>query len=155
MELKTKINAEEGKQFLVITREFDLPLELLFKAHVEPEIVEQWMGTKVLKLENKKHGGWQFETSDNKGNVVFRANGVFHEFIPNQKITRTFEMENAPFGVQLEFVEFEKLTDNTSKVSILSVYKSVELRDQMLKLPFAQGLNYAHNRLQEFAAKLK
>lgn len=155
MELKTKINAEEGKQFLVITREFDLPLELLFKAHVEPEIVEQWMGTKVLKLENKKHGGWQFETSDNKGNVVFRANGVFHEFIPNQKITRTFEMENAPFGVQLEFVEFEKLSDDTSKVSILSVYKSVELRDQMLKLPFAQGLNYAHNRLQEFAAKLK
>ncbi|GAA3978369.1 SRPBCC domain-containing protein [Mucilaginibacter dorajii] len=155
MELKTKINAEEGKQFLVITREFDLPLELLFKAHVEPEIVEQWMGTKVLKLENKKHGGWQFETSDNKGNVVFRANGVFHEFIPNQKITRTFEMENAPFGVQLEFVEFEKLTDNTSKVSMLSVYKSVELRDQMLKLPFAQGLNYAHNRLQEIAGKLK
>ncbi|MDN3581466.1 SRPBCC domain-containing protein [Mucilaginibacter flavus] len=155
MELKTKINAEEGKQFLVITREFDLPLELLFKAHVEPEIVEQWMGTKVLKLENKKHGSWQFETSDNKGNVVFRANGVFHEFIPNEKITRTFEMENAPFGVQLEFVEFEKLSDATSRVSIYSVYKSAELRDQMLKLPFAQGLNYAHNRLQDVAAKLK
>ncbi len=56
MERKTKINAEDGKQELVITREFDLPLELLFKAYVEPEIVEQWMGTKVLKLENKKHG---------------------------------------------------------------------------------------------------
>ncbi len=155
MELKTKINAEEGKQFLVITREFDLPLELLFKAHVEPEIVEQWMGTKVLKLENKKHGSWQFETSDNKGNVVFRANGVFHEFIPNERITRTFEMENAPFGVQLEFIEFEKLSDDSSRVSIYSVYKSAELRDQMLKLPFAQGLNYAHNRLQDVAAKLK
>ena len=54
MALKTKINAEEGKQDLLITREFDLPLELLFKAYVEPEIVEEWMGTKVLKLENKK-----------------------------------------------------------------------------------------------------
>jgi uncharacterized protein YndB with AHSA1/START domain len=96
MELKTKISAEDGKHDLVITREFDLPLELLFKAHVEPEIVAQWMGTKVLKLENKKHGGWAFETSDAKGNVVFRADGVFHEFVPNQKITRTFEMENAP-----------------------------------------------------------
>jgi hypothetical protein len=87
MELKTKIAAEDGKQYLVITREFDLPLELLFKAHVEPQIVEQWMGTKVLKLEGKKHGGWQFETTDAKGNVVFRANGVIHEFVPNQKIT--------------------------------------------------------------------
>ena len=56
MEQKTKINAEDGKQDLVITREFDLPLELLFKAYAEPEIVEQWMGTKVLKLESKKHG---------------------------------------------------------------------------------------------------
>ena len=54
MEQLTKVNAEDGKQEIVITREFDLPLELLFKAYVEPEIVEQWMGTKVLKLENKQ-----------------------------------------------------------------------------------------------------
>src|SRR5882724_3361824 len=120
---KTKINAEDGKQELLITREFDLPLELLFKAYAEPEIVEQWMGTKVLKLENKKHGGYQFETSDARGNVIFRANGVIHEFNPNQKITRTFEMENAPFDVQLEFLEFEKLTDNTSKLNMHVVYR--------------------------------
>ena len=119
MERKTKINAEDGKQEIVITREFDLPLELLFKAYVEPKIVEQWMGTKVLKLENKKHGSWQFETSDAKGNVVFRANGVIHEFVPNQKIIRTFEMENTPFPVQLEFLEFEKLTDDSSKLNML------------------------------------
>lgn len=155
MELKTKINAEDGKQDLVITREFDLPLELLFKAFTEPEIIEQWMGTKVLKLESKKHGSWQFETSDAKGNVVFKANGAIHEFSPNQKITRTFEMENAPFGVQLELLAFEKLTDDTSKLTIHSIYESGTLRDQMLKLPFAQGINMAHNRLQDIVNKLK
>jgi uncharacterized protein YndB with AHSA1/START domain len=155
MERKTKINAEDGKQEIVITREFDLPLELLFKAYVEPDIVEQWMGTKVLKLENKKHGGWQFETSDAKGNVVFRANGVIHEFVPNRKITRTFEMENTPFPVQLEFFEFEKLTDDTSKLNMHIVYRSVAYRDQMLQMPFAQGINMAHNRLQDIVNKLK
>jgi uncharacterized protein YndB with AHSA1/START domain len=155
MGLKTKINAEDGKQEMLITREFDLPVELLFKAYEEAEIVEQWMGTKVLKLENKPHGGYRFETSDDKGNVVFRANGTIHEFIPDRKITRTFEMENAPFGVQLEFLEFEKLTDDTSKLTIHAVYRSVELRDQILKLPFAQGINMAHNRLQEIVNKLK
>jgi uncharacterized protein YndB with AHSA1/START domain len=153
MERKTKIHAEDGKQELVITREFDLPLELLFKAYEDSDIVEQWMGTKVLKLENKRHGGWQFETSDPKGNVVFRANGVIHEFVPEKKITRTFEMENTPFAVQLEFLEFEKLTDDTSKLTMQIVYKSVALRDQMLKLPFAQGINMAHNRLQEVLSK--
>ena len=83
MELKTKINAEAGKQDLLITREFDLPLDLLFKAYVVPDLVEQWMGTKVLKLENKKHGSWQFETTDPKGNKhVF--NGTIHEFSPTE-----------------------------------------------------------------------
>jgi uncharacterized protein YndB with AHSA1/START domain len=155
MEQKTKINAEDGKQELVITREFDLPLELLFKAYVEPDIVEQWMGTKVLKLENKKHGSYQFETTNAQGSVVFRANGVIHEFSPNRKITRTFEMENAPFGAQLEFLEFEKLTDNTSKLNMHIIFRSVAIRDQLLKLPFAQGLNMAHNRLQDIVSKLK
>ena len=112
MEQKTKINAENGQQDLVITREFDLPLELLFKAYVEPEIVEQWMGTKVLKLESKKQGSYQYETTDAKGNKVFSASGVIHEFIPTRKITRTFEMDNTPFGVQLEIYEFEQLSED-------------------------------------------
>ena len=154
MEQKTKIIAEEGKQELMITREFELPLELLFKAYQEPELVEQWMGTKVLKLENKKHGSYSFETSHN-GEVVFRANGVLHEFIPNQKIIRTFEMENAEIGVQLEFLEFEKLSDNTSKLTMQVIYRSVEHRAMQLKMPFAYGLNMAHNKLQEILSNLK
>jgi len=155
MERKTKVDAEDGKQEIRITREFDLPVDLLFRAHAEPEIVEQWMGTKVLKFETRKYGGYQFETSDAQGNVVFKANGTIHEFVPNQKITRTFEMENAPFGVQLEFLEFEKLTDSTSRLNMQSVFRSVELRDHLLKMPFAQGINFAHDRLQEIAGKLK
>lgn len=154
MERKTKINAEDGKQEILITREFDLPLELLFKAYEEPEIVEHWMGTKVLKLENKKHGGYQFETTDPKGNK-HRFNGTIHEFIPNKKITRTFEMENTPFEVQLEFLEFESLTEDTSKLTMHVIYKSVAVRDQILQLPFAQGINMAHNRLQNILSQLK
>ena len=160
MEQKTKINAEAGKQEMVITREFDLPLELLFKAHAEPDIVEQWMSneystTKMLKFEGKKHGSWQLETTDPHGKVVFRANGVIHELIPNRQITRTFEMENTPFGVQLEFYSFEQLTDDTSKLTMHVIYESVAQRDQVLKLPFAQGINLAHNRLQQILGKLK
>ncbi|WP_343694138.1 SRPBCC domain-containing protein [Flavobacterium sp.] len=155
MERKTKISAENGQQEILITREFDIPLELLFKAYVEAEIVEQWMGTKVLKLENKKYGGWQFETKDPNGNVVFSANGVIHDFVPDKRIVRTFEMDNANFAPQLEFLEFEKLTDSTSKLTIQTIYKSVEHRDYQLKLPFSQGLNMAHNRLEEIVKQLK
>lgn len=155
MEKKTKIDAEDGKQDLLITREFDLPLELLFRAHAEAEILQQWMGTKVLKLENKRHGGYEFETSDPAGNVVFRANGTIHDFAPNERITRTFEMENTPFPVQLEFLEFSSLSDEKSKLTMQIVYRTAEDRDNMLKLPFKQGINMAHDRLQEVAAKLR
>jgi len=154
MEQKTKIDAQDGKQELVITREFDLPLELLFKAYTEPEIVEQWMGTKVLKLENKKHGSYQFETSDAKGNK-YRFNGAIHDFILNQKITRTFEFENMPFGVQLELLAFEQVTNGTSKLRMHVLYESAAQRDQVIKMGMAPGINMAHNRLQDIVSKLK
>ena len=153
MEPKTKVSAEDGKQEIIITREFDLPVELLFKAYTEPEIIEQWMNNNIMKLENKKHGSYAFETSHN-GNVVFSVNGTIHEFVPNQKITRTFEMENTPFPIQLEYLEFEKLTSDTSKLTMHIVFKSVEFRNQLLQMPFAQGINMAHNRLQEIVNKL-
>jgi uncharacterized protein YndB with AHSA1/START domain len=148
MEQKTKISAEEHKQDLVITRTFDLPLDLLFKAYSEPELVEQWMGTKVLKLETKNHGSYQFETSYND-NVVFKANGTIHSFLPNERIVRTFEMENMPIGVQLEFLEFEKLTNEKSKLTMHIIYKSEQHRAEQLKMPFSNGLNMAHDRLEE------
>ena len=63
MERKTKVNAGDGQQDIVITREFNLPLELLFKAHADAELIEKWMSheygtTKFVKLESRKHGGW-------------------------------------------------------------------------------------------------
>jgi uncharacterized protein YndB with AHSA1/START domain len=160
MALKTKVQAEQGQHDILITREFDLPVELLFQAHVDPEIFEQWMSheyaaTRVLKFEVKKHGSWEFETVDTGGNKVFGAHGVFHDLIPDKKITRTFEMDNAPLDAQLDFLEFEKLTDDTSRLKMHSLYRSVASRDELLKQPFAQGLNMAHNRLQEIVRKLK
>ncbi|MBB6325862.1 uncharacterized protein YndB with AHSA1/START domain [Algoriphagus iocasae] len=150
MELKTQVKAEDGKQEIFITREFDLPVELLFKAYSEAELIEQWMGTKVIRLENKNLGFYQFETSQN-GNVVFRANGAIHRVVENQKIIRTFEMENTSIGVQLEFLDFEKISMERSKLTIQIIYQTENQRAAQLKLPFASGLNAAHNRLQEIA----
>jgi uncharacterized protein YndB with AHSA1/START domain len=154
MEQKTKIHAEEGKQELRITREFDLPLALLFKAYEDPEIVAQWMGTKVLKLENRKHGSYQFETTDPMGNKHIFS-GTIHEFSPQKKIVRTFEMENTTFPVQLEFLDFEKTGNASSRLVMHVIYKSVETRNQLLQLPFAKGINMAHDRIQQLLNPIK
>lgn len=155
MKQKTNLIAKDGKQEILITRTFDLPVNLLFKAYTEPELVEQWMGNKVLKLENQAHGSYQFETTDRQGNVLFRANGSIHKVIENENITRTFEMENSGFPVQLEFLDFEPITEDTSKLTMKIVFKSVADRDNMLKLPFVQGINMAHNQLEKVISKLK
>lgn len=154
MEQKTKIHAEDGKQEITITRNFDLPLELLFKAYAEADLIEQWMGTKVLKLENKKHGSYHFETTDPRGNK-YNFNGAIHEFVANQKIVRTFEFEGTLMGVQLEVITFENAGTGSSSLIVHSIYESVEKRDAQLKMPFAFGLNMAHNRLEELLSKQK
>jgi uncharacterized protein YndB with AHSA1/START domain len=154
MEQKTKIHAEDGRQELTVTRIFELPVDLLFQAYTDAAIVAEWMGTKVLKLENKAHGGYQFETTDPKGNI-HRFNGVIHEIVPNEKITRTFQMEGTPFPVQLEFLEFESIDADNSKLTMHIVYKTAEWRDRMLQMPFAFGINMAHNRLQEIVDELR
>lgn len=155
MELKTKVDAEAGQAHLVITRNFDLPSHLVFKAYTEAELLEQWMGTKVIELNSKPHGGFRFETSDANGRVVFSAHGTIHDVVNDHKIVRTFEMLNAGFGVQLESYVFEALTEETSQLTVRIVFESVSHRDAMLKLPFAQGINFAHKRLEEIVSTLQ
>ncbi|MEM6735208.1 MAG: SRPBCC domain-containing protein [Bacteroidota bacterium] len=155
MELKTQVIAEEDSQQIIITRAFELPIDLLFKAYIDVTLFEQWMGTKVVKFDCKAHGSYRFETSDSDGNIVFSANGVFHEVLPNERITRTFEMENSSFPVQLEFLEFEQRSVVTSQLNMQILFRSTKYRDQLIEMPFAEGLNYAHNSLQEILSHQK
>lgn len=148
MEQKTIINAEEGKQDIQVIRQFQLPLALLFKAYETADLVEQWMGTKVLKLENKVHGSYRFETTDVMGNI-HGFNGTIHEFKPDEKITRTFEMEGTNFPVQLEFLTFHGIDENNSLLKMHIVFKSIEDRDALLRMPFKFGINMAHDKIQQ------
>lgn len=147
MEQRTKIIAEENKQNLHITREFNLPIELLYKAYTDAECLAEWMGTNVIKLDSKNHGSYRFETSF-EGKVMFSANGTIHKMIENSSLIRTFEMENSNIGVQLEYLTFLKIDDNTSKLEIQIIYESEKHRAEQLKMPFAFGLNMAHDKLE-------
>ncbi|KPM49638.1 SRPBCC family protein [Jiulongibacter sediminis] len=147
MQSQTKVVAPDDRQEIIINRDFELPVELLFKAYEQASILEQWMGTKVLKLENKRHGGWEFETTDPLGNKhIFH--GTIHEFVKGNRFVRTFEMENTDFPAQLEFFEFQSVTPQTSRLEMRMIFRSIEDRDRMLQLPFAKGINMAHNTLE-------
>lgn len=154
MKTKTQVHADDGRPDLLITRDFDLPVERLFLAYEMPQLVAQWMGTEVIKLENRRHGSWQFETRNAEGATVFAAHGCIHEFTRPERIVRTFEMTSAGFPPQLEFLEFEAISDSSSRLRMQIVFRSVQARDRQLQLPFAYGLNMAHDRLESVLSEL-
>ena len=148
MDMKTTITAIEGRQDLVITRIFDLPVHTLYRAFAEAQFVAKWMNTHVEKLDHKSHGSYEFVTTDPLGGI-HRFAGVIHQVCDNEKIVRTFEMIGGNVGATLEVLHFYALADAKSKLQMHVIYQSEECREAQLKLPFAWGLNMAHNRLEE------
>jgi uncharacterized protein YndB with AHSA1/START domain len=161
MSNKTEIAAEPGKQELFITREFEAPRELVFKAYTDPEILVKWLGPKGLKMRIEKNAEasgqpWRFIHSDENGNE-FGFNGVCHELLAPERIIRTFEFEGLPEKghVSLETAVFEELPDNRTRVTAQSVFKSVADRDGMIASGMEAGVNEGFERLDEVLANSK
>lgn len=151
----TTITAEPGKQECVITREFDAPRELVFKAFTDPELVSQWWGprrlsTLVDKLDAKSGGQWRFINRDPEGNE-YGFHGVYHEIRAPERIIDTFEFEGLPEAghVCLETLTLEELAGGRTRLTAQSVFQSVADRDGMLQSGMEEGLNDSYERLTE------
>lgn len=155
-----KVIAEPGKQELLITREFDAPRELVFKALTDPELYAQWIGprgliTTIEIFEPRNGGSWRFIQKDQEGNE-FAFHGVNHEVNPD-RIISTFEFEGLPEAghVLLDTLKLEKLPDNRTKLTDQSVFQSVEDRDGMMQSGMEDGVNESYERLDEVLENMK
>jgi uncharacterized protein YndB with AHSA1/START domain len=158
---ETKIIAEPEKQEILITREFDAPRELVFKAYTYPKLYEQWIGPRGLettleKFESKNGGSWRYIQKDEEGNE-FAFHGVNHEVLAPERIIGTFEFEGLPEGghIILETAKFEELPDERTRVNSQSVFQSVEDRDGMLQSGMEEGMNDSFERLDELLEKMQ
>lgn len=154
---KTTITAEPGKQELFITREFDAPRELVFKAHTDPGLFVQWMGPRDLTttleaFEPVSGGKWRFIQKDKDGNE-FGFHGVFHEVSP-ERVIQTFEFDGLPESghVVLETLRFEDLPNGRTWLTSQSVYQSIADRDGMIQSGMEYGVNEGYERLDELLA---
>lgn len=158
---KTTITAEPGKQELFITREFDAPRKLVFKAFTDPELYVQWLGprgftTTLETFEPRSGGSWRFIQKDESGNE-YAFHGVNHEVLPPERIIDTFEFEGLPEKghVLLETARFEELSGNRTKLVSQSVFQSVADRDGMLQSGMEEGVNDSYDRLDELLKKMQ
>lgn len=151
---KTTITAEPGKQELFVTREFDAPRELVFKAHTDPKLFVQWIGPRGLTttletFEPVSGGRWRFIQKDQDGNE-FGFHGVFHEVSPERMI-QTFEFDGLPESghVILETLRLEDLPNGRTRLTTQSVYQSVADRDGMIQAGMEHGVREGYERLDE------
>lgn len=155
----TTIIAEPGKQELFITREFDAPRRLVYKAHTDPQLYVQWLGPRgyemVLETFEPYSGGrYRYIHKDQDGNE-FGFHGVFHEMSEDLMI-QTFEFEGLPEKghVVLDTMRLEDLPGNRTRVTIQSVYPSVDDRDGMIQSGMERGVNEGYERLDDLLAKM-
>jgi uncharacterized protein YndB with AHSA1/START domain len=152
---KTKVVAEPGKQEVIITREFDAPRELVFRAFTDPKLYVQWLGPRSLtmrleKFEPTSGGGWRYVHKDKDGNE-FGFHGVIHEVLAPERIIDTFEFEGLPEKghVSLQTAKFEELPGGRTRVTAQAVFQSVADRDGMVQSGMEQGVVESHERLDE------
>jgi uncharacterized protein YndB with AHSA1/START domain len=159
--MATKIIAEPGKQEIFITREFNAPREVVFKAFTDPKFYPQWLGPRNLTMtlvafEPKNGGSWRYIHKDQKGNeYAFR--GVFHDITAPERIIQTFEFEGLPERghVTLETARFEALPGNRTRLTNQSVFQSAADRDGMLQSGMEGGVKDSYDRLDAFLEKMK
>lgn len=158
---KTKITAEPGKQEFFITREFDAPRELVFKAHTDPKLYAQWVGPRGLtmnieKYESRNGGSWRYVSKDKTGNE-FGFHGVNHEVLHPERLIGTFEFEGLPEKghVCLNTAKFEELPGGRTRLIVQGVFQSVADRDGMMQSGMERGVNEGYERLDELLEKTK
>lgn len=157
---KTMITAEPGKQELFITREFDAPRELVYRAHTEPEIFAQWLGPRDLSIdfevfEPVSGGRWRFLNVDQDGNE-YAFHGTFHEVTPT-RIIQTFEFEGLPETghVSLETLTLEDLGNGRTKLTTHAVYQTVADRDGMVEAGMESGVTEGYEKLDDILLTLQ
>lgn len=148
MEHKTNVTSENDSQQIWITRDFTISVQKLYQAHTQPDLIQQWMGNTVTHWVAGNNGSYRFEIKGPDGNLVFSAFGSFHSWQKDQSLIRTFEMENSPLPVQLEIFTFEALDDESSRLTMQIICSSLEVKNTLLSMPFAFGIQMAHNKLE-------
>ncbi len=158
---KMIVTAEPGKNDLLITREFDAPRELVFRAYTEADLYVQLFGprdltTNLETFEPRNGGSWRAIQTDKDGNE-FAFHGVNHEVLAPERIIGTFEYEGLPEAghVVLETTRLEALPGGRTRMTSQSVFQSVEDRDGMIQSGMESGAAEGYDRLDEVLAKLK
>jgi uncharacterized protein YndB with AHSA1/START domain len=154
---ETRIVADPALPTIRITREFDAPVEKVFRAHTDPELLAQWLGPRSVTMridhfDCRTGGSWRYsENSEQRENNFF---GSFHEVRADERIVQTFTWDGYPDGVSLETMTFEDLGGGRSRLVALSVVESLEIRDLIISSGMESGVVEGYEQLDDTLGRM-
>ena len=153
---QTEITADPDVPLIRIVREFDAPKEKVFRAHTDPELVQQWLGPRRLEMkidyfDCRTGGSYRYIHIDDEGEYAFH--GSFHEVRPSELIVQTFTFEGMPDGVALEKLALEDIGNGRTRLTGTSLCDSFADRDAMLASGMDTGVREGYERLDELLAR--
>jgi uncharacterized protein YndB with AHSA1/START domain len=148
-------------QQILITREFDAPKELVWKAWTTPELVKQWWHANrgevtLAEIDLRVGGSWRYvSVTDDGFEVAFH--GEYREIEPYDRIVSTEAYEgvpNADENATVNTMTLEEM-DGRTTVTVLVEAPSKEIRDAIIESGMEAGMQDAYDLLEQVAISLR
>ena len=152
-----KVTLPTDEQIL-ITREFDAPKDLVYKAYTTPELVKRWWHANrgeatIAEIDLRVGGAWRYVmVADGGFEVAFH--GEYRELVPNERIVSTEVYEGMPEGEAVDTLTLTEV-DGRTTLTILVQHTSKEHRDAHIDSGMEAGMQDALNLLEQIAISLR
>jgi uncharacterized protein YndB with AHSA1/START domain len=151
------VTLPEGTQIL-ITREFDAPARLVYRAWTEPELVRRWWSgdrgeVTSAEIDLRVGGTWRYVMTANAGfEVAFH--GEYREIVPAERVVSTEVFEGMPDAEALDTITFTE-ADGRTTVRMLVQHSCQEHRDAHINSGMEEGMQESMAHLEEVARSLR
>ena len=152
-----KVTLPTDEQIL-ITREFDAPKHLVYKAYTTPELVKRWWSGQrgevtSVEIDLRVGGTWRYVMIANEGfEVAFH--GEYRELVPNERIVSTEVFEGMPGAEALDTLTLTEV-DGRTTMAILVEHATKEGRDAHINSGMELGLQEAMDLMEQVAVSLR
>jgi uncharacterized protein YndB with AHSA1/START domain len=150
---ETRIELDTEVPLVRIVREFDAPPAKVFRAHVDPDLVVQWLGPRGLQMRIDRwdaRTGGEYRYVHTRDGEEYWFHGSFHEVRPDDlTIVQTFTFEGAPDSVALEKLVLEDLGNGRTRLTATSLVDSFADRDAFVASGMQDGVREGYERLDE------
>jgi len=141
---------------IIMTREFEAPRDLVWRAFTEPALLAQWWGRgnklDIERMEVERGGHWRYVEHHEGGSDGFE--GRYREVTPPERIVQTFEWDGMPEHVIVNTTAFEDLPGGRTRLTTHSLFLTPEDRDGMLSSGMEGGLNESYDALDRLLATI-